>query len=165
MGMFDSVMLKCPACNAEHEAQSKSGPCLLDEYTLENAPDVVMQDVNRHAPFECACGYRIQVDTALRRCFDVRPYDRRAALVMQRFERSLTDEEEAELKTIDEKLEAEESKAAAPGLAKLEALARKYEDLAEAVQIAVEITKQNVELQKQLDAVTAERDALIAKKL
>lgn len=29
MGMYDSVMVRCPKCGEEHEFQSKSGECLL----------------------------------------------------------------------------------------------------------------------------------------
>jgi hypothetical protein len=42
MGMFDSVMFKCPSCGAEIEAQSKCGECRLDRYDPSMVPvDVV----------------------------------------------------------------------------------------------------------------------------
>jgi hypothetical protein len=53
MGMFDSVMVPCPKCGTRSEFQSKSGRCLLDTFTLENAPDDVLLDVNRHGPHKC----------------------------------------------------------------------------------------------------------------
>lgn len=62
MGMFDSVMIPCPKCGGQQEAQSKSGPCLLGFFPLESAPSDVMEDVNRHAPFTCsACGAQFKV--------------------------------------------------------------------------------------------------------
>jgi len=67
MGMFDSVMVPCPRCGSETEAQSKSGACLLDEYTLDDAPGDVMLDVNRHAPFSCSCGCKFSVNAPKRR--------------------------------------------------------------------------------------------------
>ncbi len=60
--MYDSVIVKCPTCGEEHEFQSKSGECLLDVYTLENCPDDVMANVNRHSPNKCDCGTLFQVD-------------------------------------------------------------------------------------------------------
>lgn len=63
MGMFDSIIIHCPNCGAEHEAQSKSGHCLLNYYTLDNCPDDVMFDANRHSPFRCDCGVKLHIDT------------------------------------------------------------------------------------------------------
>jgi hypothetical protein len=63
VGMYDTVMVPCPQCGALSEFQSKSGNCKLDEYTLDEAPDVVLLDVNRHAPHTCAkCGVRFGVE-------------------------------------------------------------------------------------------------------
>jgi hypothetical protein len=57
MGMFDTVMVPCPTCGTPSEFQSKGGGCHLDTYTLEDAPDDVLLDVNRHAPNKCEkCG-------------------------------------------------------------------------------------------------------------
>ena len=57
MGCYDSVMVPCPKCSTVSEFQSKSGECLLREYTLENCPEDVLGDVNRHAPNRCEmCG-------------------------------------------------------------------------------------------------------------
>ena len=60
--MYDSVMVKCPKCGKENEFQSKSGECLLDVYTLENCPNDVMVNVNRHSPCKCNCGFNYEVD-------------------------------------------------------------------------------------------------------
>ena len=63
MGMFDSVWVRCPKCETENEFQTKSGNCFLEEYTLENCPDDVLSDINRHAPIECYyCGTSFRVD-------------------------------------------------------------------------------------------------------
>lgn len=61
MGMFDSVMVPCPKCGTEMEFQTKGGECLLLRYTLENAPEDAMSDVNRLAPTECECGSWVEI--------------------------------------------------------------------------------------------------------
>lgn len=53
MGMFDTVFVPCPKCGVKYPAQSKSGDCGLYTYELEKAPNDVLADVNRHAPFKC----------------------------------------------------------------------------------------------------------------
>lgn len=53
MGLFDRVEVPCPECGAKNDFQSKGGDCSMHCYTLENAPDDVMSDVNRHAPISC----------------------------------------------------------------------------------------------------------------
>ena len=71
MGMYDSVMVKCPNCGEEHEFQTKSGNCFLGVYTLEDCPDDVIADVNRHSPYECDCGEVFQVDIPTRKAVSV----------------------------------------------------------------------------------------------
>ena len=56
MGCFDCITFRCPNCGTEHEAQSKSGACVLDTYNHASVPMNVAYDANRHAPFKCACG-------------------------------------------------------------------------------------------------------------
>ncbi len=53
MGCFDTIIIPCPRCGEEYDAQSKSGECVLEDYALSDAPDDVMADANRHAPFVC----------------------------------------------------------------------------------------------------------------
>jgi len=60
-------MVNCPRCGKEHEFQSKSDDCLLKVYTLENCPDDVMANVNRHSPYKCDCRTLFQVDIATRK--------------------------------------------------------------------------------------------------
>jgi len=62
MGCYDTVLVNCPKCGEEHNFQSKSGECLLEYYTLENCPDSVMSNVNRHSPYKCDCGVSLKVD-------------------------------------------------------------------------------------------------------
>ena len=62
MGMYDTVIVSCPKCGIKHEFQSKSGDCFLDVFTLENCPDDVLQNVNRHSPCDCDCGVKFEVD-------------------------------------------------------------------------------------------------------
>ena len=45
MGMFDTVVLECPNCKLEVDVQTKSGSCILNVYTITNAPMEVMADV------------------------------------------------------------------------------------------------------------------------
>jgi endogenous inhibitor of DNA gyrase (YacG/DUF329 family) len=53
MGVYDTVLVPCPKCGELYNAQSKSGDCVLAVYTLEEAPADVLENVNRHAPFQC----------------------------------------------------------------------------------------------------------------
>ena len=55
MGCFDTIIFQC-TCGQEINAQTKSGPCLLDNYHLDSVPIDVARDANRHAPFHCDCG-------------------------------------------------------------------------------------------------------------
>jgi len=45
MGMFDSVIVYCPNCGQANEFQSKAGECLLNEYSLNNAPPEILLDL------------------------------------------------------------------------------------------------------------------------
>lgn len=57
MGCYDTVLVPCPKCGEKYPAQSKSGDCVLGEYEMNECPEDVMWDVNRHAPFTCEkCG-------------------------------------------------------------------------------------------------------------
>ena len=62
MGLFDTVYISCPNCGETHSFQSKSGECVLGEYTLENCPDDVIFNINRHSPACCDCGCVFDVD-------------------------------------------------------------------------------------------------------
>lgn len=62
MGCYDTINVPCPKCGEIYDAQSKSGDCLLDVYELDTAPQDVLLDINRHAPFICYnCGTKFMV--------------------------------------------------------------------------------------------------------
>lgn len=71
MGMFDSVMVTCPNCYEDSEFQSKSGDCFLEVYTLEDCPEDVLSDVNRHSPHKCSCGINFEVSIPHRKVIEV----------------------------------------------------------------------------------------------
>lgn len=66
MGLFDTIIVKCPKCGDEQQCQTKSGPCDLGQFTLADAPDDVLANVNRHAPFYCDCGAVFMVNVSTR---------------------------------------------------------------------------------------------------
>jgi len=64
MGVYDTVMVPCPTCGEPAEFQSKSGRCMLETFSLDEAPDEVLHDVNRHAPAHCKCGTLFGVEVS-----------------------------------------------------------------------------------------------------
>ena len=64
MGMFDSVIAKCPDCGGRVEFQSKAGDCSLAEYTPDNVPLKIMADIDGEVSSCQKCGrvlkFRIQ---------------------------------------------------------------------------------------------------------
>lgn len=69
MGCFDSVNVPCPNCRKRQLVQSKSGPCSLSVYEMEEAPGSVLSGANRHGPFICdQCGevFRVAVTVLAR---------------------------------------------------------------------------------------------------
>jgi ribosomal protein L37E len=68
MGVYDTVWVKCPKCGEESGFQSKSGECILRDYTLKNCPNDVMMDINRHSPNTCRdCGTVFEVNVLTRK--------------------------------------------------------------------------------------------------
>lgn len=67
MSLYDTVIVNCPNCNEECEFQTKSGDCLLEVFTLENCPEGVLQNINRHSPYICDCGISFEVDIKTRK--------------------------------------------------------------------------------------------------
>ena len=67
MGMYDTIWVKCPKCAEESGFQTKSGDCILGNYTLDDCPADAMVDANRHSPTTCDCGAVFKIDTATRR--------------------------------------------------------------------------------------------------
>jgi hypothetical protein len=63
MGCYDTILVPCPECGKEYDAQSKSGDCLMRIYSFNDCPEDVMINVNRHAPFVCfKCGTTFEVE-------------------------------------------------------------------------------------------------------
>lgn len=62
MGVYDTIWAKCPKCGEKSEFQSKIGDCILQDYDLEDCPDDVLWDANRHSPNECECGAYYEID-------------------------------------------------------------------------------------------------------
>lgn len=72
MGVFDSVWVECPKCKHENEFQSKSGACILANYTLEQCPPDVLLNINRHSPKKCEeCKTLYEVDINTKQVFYV----------------------------------------------------------------------------------------------
>jgi DNA-directed RNA polymerase subunit RPC12/RpoP len=58
MGIYDTVVVRCPKCGAEVEFQSKAGPCSLNVYSMYEAPPEVQVDISGR-PQVCECGHRV----------------------------------------------------------------------------------------------------------
>lgn len=68
MGMFDTILASCPICGEENEFQSKGGDCFLENYNLEDCPDDVLSDANRHRDYnKCECGALLVIDIEKRK--------------------------------------------------------------------------------------------------
>lgn len=65
--MFDRVWIRCPACQAEIEFQSKAGACHLSDFRIDDAPLEVLADIkgNKEAR-SCKCGARVRVVVSFR---------------------------------------------------------------------------------------------------
>ena len=62
MGMFDTVLVSCPACEETLEFQSKAGVCLLNDYSLQSAPIEVLLDILEYGEEYCnKCQTTIQL--------------------------------------------------------------------------------------------------------
>lgn len=56
MGLYDRIHAECPNCGATVEFQSKALDCMMDVFTLENAPVEVVYDT-MNDPHKCTkCG-------------------------------------------------------------------------------------------------------------
>lgn len=70
MGMYDTVEIQCPACEAVVRVQSTAGPCVLAEYRLDQASEVVVRGLVTESEeaggWVCGNGHRVQVRQAMR---------------------------------------------------------------------------------------------------
>ena len=56
MGMFDSVLARCPECGGNVEYQSKAGACLLKDYTTDAVPLNIAASINEDIESCDSCG-------------------------------------------------------------------------------------------------------------
>lgn len=62
MGLYDSVIARCPSCGAEIEFQTKEGPCQLLLFDLQSEPIPVGIAAALHGQSElCRCGAVVRV--------------------------------------------------------------------------------------------------------
>lgn len=46
MGMFDSLIARCPFCKGDVEFQTKAGPCVMDIYRIDDAPPWILMEIS-----------------------------------------------------------------------------------------------------------------------
>ena len=78
MGVYDSVMVPCPRCGRSSEFQSKSGQCTLELYELDDCPQDVLADINRHSPHacdykDCDSIFEVRFEDVLVQCVEKQP--------------------------------------------------------------------------------------------
>lgn len=59
MGMFDTVLYKCPKCGSDEELQTKSGDCILGKYPLRSIPVDIAKALDGRGEPCSSCGYEI----------------------------------------------------------------------------------------------------------
>lgn len=64
MGMFDTVVARCPACGANVEFQTKAGPCELKRYAHINVPADIAASLNGEVK-TCSCGEVLRIQAAV----------------------------------------------------------------------------------------------------
>jgi len=60
MGMFDQVLVPCPACGEQLVFQSKSGERVLGSWHIENAPQDVLVGLDGKTRV-CSCGLPVSI--------------------------------------------------------------------------------------------------------
>jgi len=65
MGMFDSLIVKCPDCGEEVEFQSKAGECMLACYSLDDCPPGILGDLDNVSE-KCQCGKFVTLKVQIR---------------------------------------------------------------------------------------------------
>ena len=64
MGMFDTVVVKCPHCVEDVEMQTKTGPCVLDVYTIDNLEmSVAVGVIGVNHCHNCHGAFKIELET------------------------------------------------------------------------------------------------------
>ncbi len=66
MGMFDTVLIKCPSCGYVNEVQDKMGPQEMKVFTESNAPLQVLVSLSEKELFCDECGDQYKIDLEYR---------------------------------------------------------------------------------------------------
>lgn len=61
MGMFDSLYVPCPDCEAPVEFQSKAGECILARFTLRDVPLKIAIDLEGQTAMCQKCGRVVEI--------------------------------------------------------------------------------------------------------
>lgn len=62
MGCFDSVFVQCPQCKrGTAEFQSKAGDCSMREFAIDDAPLVILADIDGNSARCDNCGYTMRI--------------------------------------------------------------------------------------------------------
>lgn len=61
MGMYDTVKIECPNCKGELYKQSKSGDCMLKEYTIDKVPANIASSLISNPIICYYCNYEITI--------------------------------------------------------------------------------------------------------
>lgn len=78
MGMFDSVIVKCPNCKHPVEFQSKAGECILDRFPDYSVPVEIAYDIDGESTMceECSAEVTIRVLNKLNSVYMVATTDK-----------------------------------------------------------------------------------------
>ncbi len=61
MGMYDEINVTCPGCSETLIYQSKSGPCCLGTYSLDNAPLEMLSSIEGDSEWCNKCEKEIKL--------------------------------------------------------------------------------------------------------
>lgn len=61
MGMFDTVVARCPECGQELEFQSKAGPCDLKRYKSTSVPPEIACSLSGDTMSCSKCGCLVEI--------------------------------------------------------------------------------------------------------
>jgi hypothetical protein len=72
MGMFDSVIVHCPACGEENEFQSKAGDCSMKTYNQTHVPVHIANDIDGEITKCWKCDLEFMAKAAVNKFVHVR---------------------------------------------------------------------------------------------
>jgi transcription elongation factor Elf1 len=61
MGMYDTILFNCPACNAEIQEQSKAGKCIMKTYSADSIPLNIAMDIDGNDLLCHECGKHFKI--------------------------------------------------------------------------------------------------------